>query len=326
MSGGIGPAVKKVGAALRAHGSKIVPHGGCWMVQCPAHEDRTPSLSLAQGDVGAVLCCQVGCDTGDILEVLNLTWPDLFDEPRKARDEAPRRVVAEYHYADQNGELLFVKERYEPRGFAVKRPVGRGGWAWGIGKAPRVLYRLPEVLAAIEAGKTVWLVEGEKDADRLVNLGHVATCNHDGAAKEGQRAKWPSRYGDMLKGADVVIIADRDQPGEAHARAAYADLKRKAASVRIVQAAVDLKGADVSDHLDAGHKIDDLVPLAVDPAAAFHTGPHLPGIPEYPVDALTGPLREIVDAGIAAGLPAALVGGAALAALATVCARAELQV
>lgn len=327
MTGGIGPAIKRVGAALREHGSRIDRCGAdSWMAQCPAHEDRKPSLSFGQGDAGAVLCCQFGCDTRDILAALGLGWPDLFDEPRKVNDKAPRRVVAEYKYTDQNGELLFVKVRYQPRDFRVKRPDGSGGWAWGIGKADRLLYRLPEVLAAIKDGKTVWLVEGEKDADRLAGLGYVATCNHDGAAKGGQRAKWHPRYGDTLQGADVVIIADRDEPGEAHARAAYADLKGKAASVRIVQAAVEFKGADVSDHLDAGHKIDDLVPLPANPAAAEHAGPHLPGIPEYPVDALTGPLREIVDAGNAAGLPAALVGGAALGTLATVCAMADLQV
>ena len=326
MSGGVGPAVKKVGAVLRDHGSRIESHGGYWMVQCPAHEDRKPSLSLAQGDVGAVLCCQFGCDTRDILDVLNLGWADLFDEPPKARDEAPRRVVAEYKYTDEDGELLFVKVRYEPKNFRVKRPDGRGGWVWKIAGAPRVLYRLPEVIAAIRDRKTVFLVEGEKDADRLASIGYVATCNFDGAAKEGQRTKWHSRYGDMLRDANVVIIADRDEAGEAHARAAYADLIGKAASVRLVQAAVESKRADVSDHLDAGHAIDALEPLAADPAAVGHAGPHLPGIPEYPVDELAGPLREIVAAGSAAGLPAALVAGAALGTLATVCARADLQV
>lgn len=325
VSAGIGPAVRKVGAALREHGSRIESHGGYWMAQCPKHEDRKPSLSLAQGDVGAVLCCQFGCDTRDILAALNLGWADLFDESRRPRGGGPRRVVAEYKYTDEDGELLFVKVRYEPKDFRVKRPDGRGGWVWKIAGARRVLYRLPEVIAAIRDRKTVFLVEGEKDADRLASLGHVATGNYDGAAKEGQRAKWHSRYGDMLRGADVVIIADRDEPGEAHARAAYADLKGKAASVRIVQAAVKSNGADVSDHLDAGHAIDDLEPLPAKTAAAEHVGPHLPGIPEYPVDALTGPLREIVDAGSAAGLPAALVGGAALGTLATVCALADLE-
>ena len=207
-------AVRRVGAALRDHGSRIDRHGGYWMAQRPAdgHEDRTPSLSLAQGDVGAVLCCQYGCDTRDILAALNLSWADLFDEPRKAGDYAPKRVVAEYKYADENGDVLFVKVRYEPRDFRVKRPNGHGGWIWKIAGARRVLYRLPEVLAAISSGKTVYLVEGEKDADRLAALGYAATCNFDGAAKEGQRTKWHSRYGDTLRGADVVIVADRDDP------------------------------------------------------------------------------------------------------------------
>ena len=101
------------------------------MAQCPAdgHDDRTASLSVAQGDVGAVVCCQAGCDTKTaVLPPLKLAFPDLFDQPRKVRDRAPRRVVAEYRYTDEHGELLFVKVRYEPKDFAVKRPDGRGGW------------------------------------------------------------------------------------------------------------------------------------------------------------------------------------------------------
>ena len=327
MSAAAGPAVSKVGAALRDHGSRIDSHGSYWMVQCPAHEDRKASLSLAQGDAGAVLYCQAGCETSAILDVLKLGWADLFDEPRKAREQAPRRVVAEYKYTDDDGELLFVKVRYEPKDFRVKRPDGRGGWTYKLGDTRRVLYRLPDVLAAIRDRKTVFLVEGEKDADRLAGLGYTATCNFDGAAKAGYRPKWRPEYGDMLRDADVVIVRDRDEAGEGHARAAYADLKAKAASVRVVQAAVTSKGADLSDHLNAGHSVSDLEPAedSID-AGSAQADTHLPGIPEYPVDALTGPLREIVDAGLAAGLPAALVGGAALGALATACGQADLAI
>ncbi len=118
------------------------------------------------------------------------------------------------------------------------------------------------MLAAIQEGTTIYLVEGEKDADRLAGLGLVATCNFDGAAKEGQRTKWRPEYGDALAGADVVIIADRDEAGIAHARAAAADLDGEASSVTIMQAAVDRGHADVSDHLDVGLGLGDLVPLA----------------------------------------------------------------
>jgi Protein of unknown function (DUF3987) len=61
-------------------------------------------------------------------------------------------------------------------------------------------------------------------------------------------------------------------------------------------------------------------------APATEAESHLPAVPEYPVRALTGPLRELVDAGTAAGLPAALVAGAGLGALAVVCGRADLEV
>ena len=181
-----------------------------------------------------------------------LAFRDLFDRPGKARDRAPRRVVAEYRYTDECGELLFVKVRYEPKGFAQKRPDGRGGWIWNLGTTHRVLYRLPEIVAAIREGQTVFLVEGEKDADRLARLGH---CRHMQLRRRGQgRAAREVAAGVRRRpgGADVVIIADRDEAGVAHARAAAADLAGKAKSVAVMQAAVDRAHADVSDHLDAG--------------------------------------------------------------------------
>jgi hypothetical protein len=264
MSGQRGAAVERVLAALREHGSRVEWRGSSGMAHCPAesHDDRQASLSIGQGDVGAIVCCQAGCDTGnDVLPALGLTWADLFDAPRLVRDRAPSRKVAEYTYTSRDGEVLFAKVRYQPKGFSVKRPDGRGGWLKGIGDAERVLYRLPAVQAAVRDHQTVFLVEGEKDADRLASMGYAATCNFDGAAKEGQRAKWRPAYGDALTGADVVIIADRDDAGIAHAFAAARDLETKAKSVVVVHGAVTSKHADVSDHLDAGYGIDDLVPL-----------------------------------------------------------------
>jgi hypothetical protein len=291
-----GVAIERVRAALDAHGSRVEWNGSSGKAQCPApgHEDREPSLSIAQGDSGCVLYCQVGCDTREVVKALGLKWAELFDAPRKVRDKAPRRVVAEYQYTDAAGTLLFVKLRYEPREFKQKCPNGRGGWDWKVPRSiQRPLYRLPEVIEAIKAGHRVWLVEGEKDADRLASLGHVATCNFDGAAKEGYRTKWQPEYGDMLRGADVTIIADRDPAGVAHARAAAADLSGKAKSVSVVQAKVDAKGADVSDHLNAGHGLDDLVPLEDD-------GP-LPARPVVPDgdDEGRGPAQSTVLAALA---------------------------
>lgn len=266
-----GEAVERVLAALREHGSRIEERGGSWMAQCPAegHDDRKASLSVAQGDCGAVLCCQVGCSTvADVLPPLKVAGRDLFDRPGGRRTALPSRVIAEYRYTDEKGELLYVKERREPKDFRIKEPDGAGGWTWKLSaKTRRVLYRLPELTAARE-GETAYLVEGEKDADRLASMGLIATCNFDGAAKEGQRSKWRPEYGEALQHLDVVIIADRDPAGVAHARAALADLRTKAKSVSIVQSAVTTAHADVSDHLDAGYSLGDLVPVPETPAPA----------------------------------------------------------
>jgi hypothetical protein len=269
VSGNRGAALERVIAALREHGSRGQDRGGSSMWQCPAddHDDRTASLSVGQGDAGAVVCCQAGCDTeAEILPALKLTFADLFDKPRGNRKAPPFRVVAEYRYTNEDGELLYAKERREPKDFRVKRPGARGDWIWNLGDTRRVLYRLPEVLAAIKDGRVVYLVEGEKDADRLATLGQVATCNFDGAAKAGQKSKWRAQYGDTLRGADVVIIADRDETGIAHVRAALADLSGKAKSAVIMLGATPGEHSDVSDHLDAGHTLEQLVPLPPEPA------------------------------------------------------------
>lgn len=45
-------------------------HGRTAMCRCPAHADRTPSLSLRQGDRGILVTCFAGCDRSDVLRAL----------------------------------------------------------------------------------------------------------------------------------------------------------------------------------------------------------------------------------------------------------------
>ena len=45
--------------------------GGAWMVGCPAHEDRRPSLSVSAAKGGKVLVrCHAGCDQRDVIAAL----------------------------------------------------------------------------------------------------------------------------------------------------------------------------------------------------------------------------------------------------------------
>ena len=72
-----------------------------WMAKCPKHEDRSPSLSIREGQSGRILIrCFAGCTTGDILNKLGLSWADICGEPmtrEKIRQGAAERQERELH-------------------------------------------------------------------------------------------------------------------------------------------------------------------------------------------------------------------------------------
>lgn len=233
---------------LAARGRKPRSNGTSWTAQCPAHEDNNPSLAISQGDQGVILHCHAGCDPHAVTAALGLNMRDLFDTPRSNGSD----ITAIYDYTDEHGTLLFQVVRKPGKQFRQRRPDGNGGWLWNLGDTRRVLYRLPDVLEAIAAGDTIYVVEGEKDADRLAADGHVATTNPHGAGK------WRPDYNTTLTGAQVVIVADRDEPGRTHARHVAQQLAGIAATIQILE---PVAGKDISDHLAAGHQVDELVDL-----------------------------------------------------------------
>ena len=163
--------------------------------------------------------------------------------PEPKASKAPTKIENTYDYLDENGELLMQVVRIEPKTFRQRRPEGTG-WSWSVKDVRVVPYRLPELLAAPDA--VVYLVEGEKDADRLTSLGLVATCNAGGAGK------WRAEHSEFLRGRHVVILPDNDDAGRKHANKAVKELRGIAADVRVI-ALPDLpEKGDVSDWLDAG--------------------------------------------------------------------------
>lgn len=220
-----------------------LPAGG-WMARCPAHDDKTPSLKIDTGADGRVLIhCHAGCDHELIVAALNLNEDDLFPP----RPNGAAREIASYRYTDELGAPLFDVVRLEPKTFRQRRPDG----TWGLGDTRRVLYRLPNVLAAIERGDPIYIVEGEKDVAAIEAAGATATCNPMGAGK------WRDEYAQQLAGATVaIIVADNDDVGVAHAQQVAASLERAQIPHRIVLPA---EGKDAADHLAAGRTLDELV-------------------------------------------------------------------
>jgi hypothetical protein len=164
------------------------------------------------------------------------------------------QVAKTYAYRDETGRLLFEVCRTIQKDFFVRKPDGNGGWISNVRGIRRVLYRLPELIAA-DPSLPVFIVEGEKDADRLASLNLVATTNPGGAGK------WRPEFGEALRNRRCVIIPDGDDPGQRHAEEVARALQGVAASVQVLKLdGLPLKG-DVSVWLDGGHTKENLLAL-----------------------------------------------------------------
>jgi hypothetical protein len=217
--------------------------GKGYKARCPAHDDSNPSLSINEGEDGRILIhCHAGCPIADVLEVVGLTLADL--QPGAKLWPKP---IATYDYRDADGTLLYQSLRYDPKDFKCRRPDGTGGWVWkGVfDGVERVPYRLSELLAA-DLSEPVFIVEGEKDADRVAEMELTATTNIGGAGK------WRPEYNKHFAGRHVVLLPDNDDPGREH----MADVLRNLGDIPESVKWLELPGlpekGDVSNWADVG--------------------------------------------------------------------------
>lgn len=160
----------------------------------------------------------------------------------------------------RHGEIAYQVLRYRVeyddgtfgKDFRQRQPSGND-WVNNLTGVERVLYRLPDVL---RSKGTIFLPEGEKDAERLASFGLTATTLAQGA----QAKLTPSMIAD-LAGRDIVILADHDEPGRDAAETRAAALHGIAHSVKVLLLSGLSEHGDVSDWLDAGRTVDDLAAL-----------------------------------------------------------------
>ena len=153
------------------------------------------------------------------IDAAALVGADAAKKPKGARDYG--KLVCAYDYQDETGAVIFrVERRVKADGKKTfvqmhPDPTNKYGWSYGITRAGvnRVPFRLPRILAAAKAGKSVIVCEGEKDVLTIERtLGAVATCNPGGAGK------WQAGWGKYFEGCRcVAIIADKD-PAAKHNR------------------------------------------------------------------------------------------------------------
>ncbi len=216
---------------------KVKHQSGYWTARCPSHADKHPSLSVKDTGEAILLHCHAGCAFPDICTALDVDPKDLFASGKVEK----QTIDTVYSYTDVDGSLLFEVVRYWPKDFRQRRPDG-DSYIWDLDGVDRVPYRLGDLVAANTEGRWVFLVEGEKDADRLREEGKVATTIAGGAkAWRPDMARW-------FTGALIAILPDNDAPGTAFAHQAARDLVKVAEAVRVVHLDVPAR-QDVSNWL-----------------------------------------------------------------------------
>lgn len=224
---------------------EVVNQRGCdYDCICPAHEDRNASLVVTvKEDKQILFFCRAGCHWESVITAIGIKRSDCFSGDREPQVQS--RIVKAYSYRDEAGKELYQAVRMEPKSFRQRHNVN-GKWEWSLNGVRRVPYRLPELLAS-DRKRTVLIVEGEKDVERLRSLGFISTTCSGGAKS------WLPEFGKHLAGRKTAIIRDNDDAGIQHAVSVAGSLMFwGAVSIRIVNLPSLIEHSDTSDYLDNG--------------------------------------------------------------------------
>lgn len=212
-------AFQKLIDTAQGNGLTVNVLDGRAMVQCPAHNDGRPSLSVRPIEGSVLVYCMAGCSTPDVVSALGLSMSDLFDDSTG------------YAYEYPGGRV--VKRTPE------KKFIQSGN------KSDTSLFHSDRIADA----QVVYVVEGEKDVLAIESVGGYAVSSPNGASAKPDKYDWSP-----LAGKTVRIIADQDGPGDRRADEIADYLQGVAATVSVFDPAV---GKDAADHIAAGYGLED---------------------------------------------------------------------
>jgi hypothetical protein len=266
--------------------AKKEPKGFLASCPVPSHGrgngDKNPSLSICDTDTDAKVLfkCFGGCSQESVFNAIKdmgllpelPKMEDIFKDVKPLALASLQRqdnhsftpvVEAEWFYTDEMGENLFVKRRLRvntPKGkdYRLYR-IENGVVQHTLGNARIVPYSLPAVQDAIERGRAVYIVEGEKCAESVKGLGLVSTTSHRGASG------WPKEINQFFVDANVIVLPDNDRAGEGYSKSVVENLFGVAKSIRVVELPSLEEREDVYDWIHKyGHTKEELIELAKD--------------------------------------------------------------
>lgn len=277
--------------------------GDQWVARCPAHDDRSPSLGIREGNGGRVLLrCYAGCTFDAVRDALlarNLEVGTATAD--RAPAERGRETV--YPICDVTGRVVARHVRVDTadgKRVSWRGPAGERGLPEGVRSPDLPLYGT-ELLRDARADRPVIVCEGEKAADALRALGVVSLGTVTGAATIPGRASL-----EVLRGRQVFVWPDNDEPGRAHMARIVAALVGSGVRARTIQWADAGLSGDAADWIAAGGDRRALAELArtataEDPARSLGVRPLHEGIREAMrrLDAFdAGDFSDLVQTGI----------------------------
>lgn len=227
--------------------------------RCPVHDGR--SLMAGGTEEKPLVHCKNGCEQEAVIDALkemglwtNGATPTNSASPRQISVTTDAySLVAEYRYiGPESGDLLAIKRRSE-------LPNGDKKFTWQVagedGTGDVKVAALPLYnahLLGTDSG-LVFVTEGEKAADACLDADLLAVSGAGGAAQKDFGTALQ-----VLKGRDVVLWPDNDDPGHALMRRLEAKLGGIAASVRTFTWADAPPKGDAYDYFEKGGTKDEI--------------------------------------------------------------------
>lgn len=238
--------------------------------KCPAHDDKQASLTISKGRKCTVFYCHAGCRVDDILTAAGIAKKDTYydSEPYKTKWRAfvegreKRKIEAVYNYVSLNGSYAFTKIRLEGKKI-IYGMLKNDRFTPGLGhdkprKAYKAIYGSVQALnKAISDGNPLFIPEGEKDVDTLTKHGYTSFTY-------GGSNDWQADFAALVKGAEVYILADNDDPGRRVAETILNDVQAFAKSAKIIVPMPDTPKADITDYFEAGHSKEEFEQMLQD--------------------------------------------------------------
>ena len=182
---------------------------------CEAGDSNGHHLYVRESDGTLLAYCQrCNAKLPEILKALGV-------KPEMTKAEKPEKVEeCDYAYKDPDGTTAYYKHR-------VKYADGSKGFRfWHVDERGKKIFKRPEncnnlynldLLEQADADTCLYIVEGEKCADAMMQHGFLATTCNTGAQKKVKLSQTDLQY--LEKFSDIVLIPDNDARGADYAKA-----------------------------------------------------------------------------------------------------------